>query len=1471
MKKFSHTHSLITLLLVISAISIHSQGIYKWNLSTGGAWNVSGNWTLQSGTANGNGYPGSADSAWITVNITATITAVPSAIQSVLLDGTGVVTLTSSGTTTVGGYVTVKAGQLINGGTTASLVFGSGAHYDHAVDGGTIPTATWATGSYCDITGIKNGNSGIVFTSGPYNTYEGPFGFNQTFYNVTWNCPNMASSISIQNSYPVDVQGAFIIYNTGLQAHTTALDFSTTGANTMWTGGLTLHGGQLDLTKSTNTSTFTFSIGGDLTIDRMELDSSLPSATEPQIYLTQGLNFSSTTTTIFKVGGNVSIHWSTPSTDYTYSINFPYYYLNDATMMVAGNWSQVNSPVFGGTTNNGVTGCKFIFDGTGVHTFSADQFFGTQLNPIDVSINSGETLDVGTSVINNYGAFTLNSGASLMIGSKYGITSSGTGATSGNIQNTNSSAARSFNTGASYTYYNAYGTGRQITGTGLPATVANLTIGAPASPFNSDSVTNVNLLSAAHVSNVFTLDSGLLYLGSNNLTLSSGIPASVAGSPSSGNMVVADAPGHGLFIRTIATGTNSYLFPVGDSSLNYTPVTLNFATNTAAGNIGMRVTNAIEPNNNTPSAPAEYLSRYWTFSNAGLTNYSYTGNFIYPTANIVGTESLIKLSQWTGSAWFEDDTGSAAASNILTLFDPLNQTTAPLTGDFTGRTQLAPAGCTAPGLTAMANGEATAAQVCTGGSVALTANPIGGSGCSGNFEYAWSNGTGYWDGTDFTSINPLFNTGYSNITVTTSSNGSFDVTGRCSADSTCTSGSSVTVSVIALVTPSITISAPQDTICSGTRLTFSAGITNGGDGPVYQWMKNGTGTGTNSNTYSDNNLANNDIINCILTSNAQCAAPATDTSNSIWVNVITTVTPGISISAPQTTICSGTPQTLTASVTNPGISPVYQWQRNGSDVATGSDSYTDSFTNNDHVICILTSKATCASPVKDTSNALVFTVNTTVIPSVIISAPQDTICAGTPLTFSANGINKGALPIYQWQKNGVIVGNNVGSYTDSTLANGDNIMCVLTSNAVCADPDSAISNDIVVNVNAIIVPFISIKANTGDTICSGTSVTFSASASGQGNLPAYQWQLNNNPVGGDSNSYTSSSIMNGDSINCILNSNAACANPVTTTAPAITMNVVSNLIPTVTVHSNTVGTCTGATAGFTLNTSNTGAAPVYQWKVNDINVGTDSSAFSSSMLQDGDIVYCQLISNASCANPATVISAGDTVTIFSLPIDTIAPVGPDTICSNDSIALSAPAGYSYRWNEGDSTQTYYAKQAGNYYVTVTDHNGCTAASNRVAVSVYPVSSVSVIVNGDTLSSFGGITYQWFKDGQAIAGANADFYVAVDAGYYSVEISDIHGCKAISSSVYVNAMGIVNQEEPSITLYPNPNSAGVWQLDAGNELVGSKLEIYDAEGRVVLQSMISKQKSEISLSVESGIYLLRISTGTSTIIRKLIRL
>jgi hypothetical protein len=354
--------------------------------------------------------------------------------------------------------------------------------------------------------------------------------------------------------------------------------------------------------------------------------------------------------------------------------------------------------------------------------------------------------------------------------------------------------------------------------------------------------------------------------------------------------------------------------------------------------------------------------------------------------------------------------------------------------------------------------------------------------------------------------------------------------------------------------PTISIVSDQgNTISSGTSVTFTATITSGGATPTYQWKKNNVNVGTNSATYTDAAIANNDVITCVVNQTPTCAA----TSNSITMSVCSP--PALSIVAnPGTSIVAGTSVTFTATPTNGGAMPSYQWVKNGFPVGSNSTTYTDAtLVNNDFIYCEMTISQACNGIDRAFSNFIEMTVCTPTSPSISIAASTDTYMpSGTSVTFTATPTLGGTTPAYQWKKNNVNVGSNSATYTTTTLANNDVITCVLTSNNACASPTTATSNSITITIcPSSVTPTVSIVSNTGTNINFGTSVTFTATPTNGGSTPTYQWKKNGTNVGSNSTTYTDATLVNNDVISCVLTSSTLCASPTTGTSNSLTMSV----------------------------------------------------------------------------------------------------------------------------------------------------------------------------------------------------------------------------------------------------------------------------------------------------------------------------
>ena len=121
--------------------------------------------------------------------------------------------------------------------------------------------------------------------------------------------------------------------------------------------------------------------------------------------------------------------------------------------------------------------------------------------------------------------------------------------------------------------------------------------------------------------------------------------------------------------------------------------------------------------------------------------------------------------------------------------------------------------------------------------------------------------------------------------------------------------------------------------------------------------------------------------------------------------------------------------------------------------------------------------------------------------SVIITATTNPVCAGTTVTFTATPTNGGTPPVYQWKKNGSIVGSNSSTYAYVPV-NGDVITCVLTSNLSCVTGNPATSNAITMTVNELSSTF----AGNDQSIGYGASAILNGSTTGGSGTYNWNWE-----------------------------------------------------------------------------------------------------------------------------------------------------------------------------------------------------------------------------------------------------------------------------------------------------------------------------------------------------------------------------
>lgn len=485
-----------------------------------------------------------------------------------------------------------------------------------------------------------------------------------------------------------------------------------------------------------------------------------------------------------------------------------------------------------------------------------------------------------------------------------------------------------------------------------------------------------------------------------------------------------------------------------------------------------------------------------------------------------------------------------------------------------------------------------------------------------------------------------------NTTITFSQPGGYQI------DLTVTniSGSSTISQLVSISAgPTVTITPTSAAICAGTSTTLTASASAGS----ITWNTGQTGNSitvspTTTTTYTAS------------ASQGSCTASTTQT-------ITVTALPNITVTANDNTLCVGQTATLTA---NGGTSYTWSTGASGSSISvspTSTQSYSVTGTNNG-----------C----QNTAN---ISVSVSALPTIAISNPTNTICAGQSVTLTASGGTS-----YSWSSGQSTAAITVSPTTTTTYT-------VTGTNA------AGCSNTANKTITVTPLPVLTVSA-TDNTICPGTPISISASGGG-----TYTWNTGQSgatiSVSPTTNTtYTATSTVSG------------CAGSASTTVTMLS-------VPTITVSANDNSICIGESATLTAN-----GGTSYSWAT-----GQNTTAITVSPTTTQSYTVTGTNPNGCSAN------ASVTVTVSALP-NVIITNNNATICQGNSATLTASGAASYVWTSGQ-TQSSIAitpTQTTSYTVVGTSAQGCTNVATTT-VNVTPLPSISVVASESSVCANAPVT------------------------------------------------------------------------------------------------------------------------------------
>ena len=668
--------------------------------------------------------------------------------------------------------------------------------------------------------------------------------------------------------------------------------------------------------------------------------------------------------------------------------------------------------------------------------------------------------------------------------------------------------------------------------------------------------------------------------------------------------------------------------------------------------------------------------------------------------------------------------------------------------------------------------------------------------------------------------------------------------------------SAVKVTVYANLSPG-TIGNSQTVCYNGdpSSLTNSSSASGGNGSYTYQWQKSTNGgsswsniSGATSSTFNSGSLTTTTKFRRRVISCSQ-----TKYSNIATVTVQPNLNAG-SIGNGQTICYGGDPSgfTNTGSASGGNSSYSYQWQKSTNGGSTWSDiGGATSSTYNSGTLTATTQfrrEVTSCNQTKYTS-AVTVTVRSNLNAGGISNS--QTVCyGGDPSAFTSTSTASGGdgSYSYQWQisTNGGSSWSNISGATSTTYNSGAKTATTLFRRRVTSCGQTKYTG----NVTVTVLPDLNAGSiGNGQTVCYGgdpSAFTNSSLPSGGDGSFSYQWQKSTN--GGSSwsdiSGATSSTYNSGTLTATTLFRRGVIGCGQTKYSNSVTVTVLSDLSAGGIGNGQTI--CYGGDpAAFTSTSSAAGGdgSYAYQWQLSTDGGSNWSniSGATGATYNSGALTNTTQFRRTAVGCNQTKYSNTITVTINNLPtVDAGADVTVYNTAANITLS-GTPAGGTWSGNYVlNNTFVTSSATVGSHTVTYTYQDGNTCENSDVKVievlqaSPITSSSSSISLGEPVVLSLPGFTVtQWYKNGEAIAGATNPTFSATGAGNYNASFVDGQGVSGSSLITTISAsennFGNYNYIVTHTIKVPDEKSRDdVEGLSSSEQAIG--IQYYDGLGR-----------------------------------------
>jgi gliding motility-associated-like protein len=335
----------------------------------------------------------------------------------------------------------------------------------------------------------------------------------------------------------------------------------------------------------------------------------------------------------------------------------------------------------------------------------------------------------------------------------------------------------------------------------------------------------------------------------------------------------------------------------------------------------------------------------------------------------------------------------------------------------------------------------------------------------------------------------------------------------------------------------------------------------------------------------------------------------------------------------------------------------------------------------------------------------------------------------------------------------------------------------------------------------------------------------------------------------------------------------------------ITITVSPVINPSVVISASSTVVCKNSIVTFTANANDAGTNENYTWKVNGNSVGSNSKTYSSSSLNNGDIVTCELsvAPSVKCAVNTKVVSNSIAIKVTAPPKVLVQIIASDNdFCGTKPVVFKASiqnagAGSIYQWqlngNKVSSDNESYINinpvdgDEIKLIVTYTDPN-CSLVINdtsniiKMSVKLPPVISIapsdttvalgsSVQLNSKVTGSIASISWSPANNvtSQTLSPVTTPLQAPVK---YKLDVVATNGCSASKEAV----IKVITEFNMPNSFTPNGDGKNdVFRIPPGVTMQLKEFSIFDRWGKKIFTT------SDINKGWDGNYNNIPLGTGT----------